>query len=1402
MLGQYQKDFEGGVSAETLGARFGGYGSFLPTYQRSPSIWSNPVTQRKVQSHGMLPPSHDDQLTEGASQNSTSSLHETTSARPAAALRISSPLPLARPLPEDRLVKTQSSREYVSGYEPLQRPVNQTDQKMLKLRIKVGSDNCLPEQKISAIYSNLGLDMSPSLSSEDTDSPSEWERDFPDSLEEQMDSPTCIVRIMTSSPIPSGAMLSPLHDCLLNLSEQKDSLDHERTVPVQEFSVLWADEKVPVKKQKKPSDRSVRLVELKNEHFYDPPNCSSAFLKNESSMETSNGNHMLSDARNHPPGSKTAKMGGVAAGTGTKFRTNVSGAKEETFSQKDCKMHEVSAKATLIRKVLKDKKLGCDPRDHGSKGDKSLDLSKEDYSMPEGMRKCREGTLDLTKQKFEKKKTSHLHDDMKVSHGEKQLSAGKKKPMGSKYDRISTDKSNNSMRINLSAEAKEKIFQKSSLPCRSKGDNALHENLRKVKVKHPVSIGDRKAGRSESRNHLLGTSVGDETRDCKREVHEKKTLAFRNKSKVGSVDKKNSLVSTSKANLRGDINGGAPSAGPLPMEVAPYLIEENWVCCDKCHKWRLLPYGTNPDQLPQKWLCTMLDWLPGMNCCTVSEEETTDTQRAQCRLSVARNHDGRLSHSVSTESSITFVNTWHDLDQNPQDLSFSGGKKKHEIKEVPNPAQYSLSKKLLVSTRKNEHVSIERRLQNRSLPSWEKKLEKRLGDVQPQKSKTKREADQESCELSKKARTDSMHFAEEDHNTGGFSKKEMGSNDKKNSSSREMRCLAKNSTNLYVEKHNQFQKTLVTEDQDTMGIERKKRKSKDRMNNQIYQGNHSGNRLNSCISMEETGWSECRKEKKPRKCKFEEKVSSASKGVCKLFEKDKMNYLSQSTVDGKNSERRDLRDFQDVKGSPVESVCSSPSRISNRGSPRRTSSGDHGNTDIGFYHFSGQTKSLEGERVGLSNWSGTSRKENAPVSAPINEKSREICRHNDDEVEKHYAGQKVSSIKILNNSNREDNQFRCEGYEASLEKMDAVFQKDCNSASHHNVLQNCSSSRSLDMLDKINQVEKAAGKWKSLDFLFCGDKMENQSWKNSENDASEVDGSSFEDLARAPRQLGKDDGRNGFQDVTRRFPLPDASNTIASNHIRNYFCSQVANDALEGAKDLKHSTDSLKVSESGLQSTELFFQAALKFLHGASLFNPHNNNSTNGGEMTSAEMYVRAAKLCEYCASEFERFNALAYAFLAYKCIEVAYMRVVHSNDLTASRDLNELRTALKRVSPVESPSSSDSYVENLNSEVKVENRNITKDVGCSPAATACIIAARNQPSFVRLLNFAEDVNLAMEASRKSQAAFAAAEIILAETGNTEGISSIKKVLDIGFHDVEGLLRLIRLAIESLHKTP
>ncbi|KAI3496169.1 hypothetical protein L1887_38523 [Cichorium endivia] len=53
------------------------------------------------------------------------------------------------------------------------------------------------------------------------------------------------------------------------------------------------------------------------------------------------------------------------------------------------------------------------------------------------------------------------------------------------------------------------------------------------------------------------------------------------------------------------------------------LVDEDWICCNKCQKWRLLPPGRNPHGLTGKWICSMLDWLPGMNDCSISEDETT-----------------------------------------------------------------------------------------------------------------------------------------------------------------------------------------------------------------------------------------------------------------------------------------------------------------------------------------------------------------------------------------------------------------------------------------------------------------------------------------------------------------------------------------------------------------------------------------------------------------------------------------------------------------------------------------------------------------------------------------------------------------------------------------------------------
>lgn len=60
-----------------------------------------------------------------------------------------------------------------------------------------------------------------------------------------------------------------------------------------------------------------------------------------------------------------------------------------------------------------------------------------------------------------------------------------------------------------------------------------------------------------------------------------------------------------------------------------------------------------------------------------------------------------------------------------------------------------------------------------------------------------------------------------------------------------------------------------------------------------------------------------------------------------------------------------------------------------------------------------------------------------------------------------------------------------------------------------------------------------------------------------------------------------------------------------------------------------------------------------------------------------------------------------------------------------------------------------------------------------------------------------QDVNFAIEASRKSQTAFVAANLLLEETQNREGITSVRRVIDFSFQDVEGLISLVRLAQEA-----
>lgn len=188
------------------GAKCGEYGSFLPTYERSPSVQSHPKTPQKnhfaSRSPGNLPmevyakkfllvlwsfgmKEIYDCLTslstweilfylstvgcvniQGASQNEKASSNAPQSVRPISSSSQSShnarvpsgSIPLKK---ESCLRSTQVTEKCSLKNESSKRSSNLTDQRTLKFRIKMGSDNMAQK---NAIYSGLGLDDSPSSS--------------------------------------------------------------------------------------------------------------------------------------------------------------------------------------------------------------------------------------------------------------------------------------------------------------------------------------------------------------------------------------------------------------------------------------------------------------------------------------------------------------------------------------------------------------------------------------------------------------------------------------------------------------------------------------------------------------------------------------------------------------------------------------------------------------------------------------------------------------------------------------------------------------------------------------------------------------------------------------------------------------------------------------------------------------------------------------------------------------------------------------------------------------------------------------------------------------------------------------------------------------------------------------
>ncbi|XP_054791536.1 cysteine-tryptophan domain-containing zinc finger protein 3-like isoform X2 [Prosopis cineraria] len=1529
---------------------------------------------------------------------------------------------------QEKCMTSTCAEAFTSNYESANRKsLSISDQKTLKVRIKMGTDS-LSTRKNAAIYSGLGLDVSPSSlddSSSESEEISRGPHDVP------FESPASILQIMSSLPMP----LSPLSDDLLQLAGEETCAKDSIPVPIYmdgpessfklqlDSNTIKGDSKKIGGKKMKYVDGYGSLIEVKGGTHESARNDVGILSTKEQVIDSLTAEELVSETLKLPLlsssySSSDESLKDVGGPFDTLKESNKDMVLEKAFCTEQVQMERVDPTSVEVNGFVSKMKGGSGRKVAGDKVGKFLDNAplhtvKDNFhgdeiphsitaesNVDRGRADLSIEHVELPKKTFQKGDLCE-HDSTALHVTEHSFPGGKKKLKGSNQTMATESNKEASRAGTLMSKTKNRIddilMSKNEIE-----DARLQKDHGKDKDTYRDFFGDLED--DEDRMDSLETLHEDKLKDS--EVVKRSTAMINSAVRERSGGKKfdKPLVSeaypTTATNLvrcSGNMHATESTNGDgAPVTVPPAVIEEFWVQCDKCQKWRILPPGTNPKSLPEKWLCSMLNWLPGMNSCSVSQDETTKAHIALFQVPLPESQS--ISGSVlmgETSSAVLYPNQ----NQLNHGLNAMPGGKKRTVKEISNLASKDGSSQLSSSIKKNSQSSMKSRsisdmnkspaisepdVRGEKHKTKQKKPESYSdrGDTKNLKAKSCRDADQDYFRQSKKGKTDNMHFTDQQwipdpsgatrkfhHSLSSSSPTTAAGKEqpkhKDRSSLGDSKYDGKDRLQVSVEKTRDkgclslYEESLDLRNRDTIDSVRK-RKLKE------YQDSGHHHQQESKISAQDEF---SRKEKKARLSKSEGRESSISKGSGKTdkrasqtkhqkIRKDPGNTLSQQSLDGADSMKRDLRSvqvsaaatsssskvsgshktkasFQEVKGSPVESVSSSPLR--SRNTEKFTSGelmGKYNSHDAGA--IGSPIRCLDGEDDGGSDRSGTIRKGKAfivvhhgsrgpsmldfqkDVNHVLDGKSKvqmlpsphitsshftnggvdtvdQYRKYSSgDQIKDQCQGEDRNDVCCTNNmsnprktgqgfsSRLKDNSMSCKS-ESTAEKVKKTSlsqmqdQPPSSEAKHgdgkvklqdklglksdrsENIIAGKKDCARNDSRQKDNQLNRGHAVEDTALDAICEPEQLSASGQNhfpdcaeerfsrkslSERSDQEVlgkgkslplppsGGAQTETLCHGPQPVGGPHQGNGDMVVdpwkvdnaltlqkkqVRKADNQNVTQPISSRHsmlnghrskeldapspIRRESSGHAANNAMKEAKDLKHLADRLKNSGSSLESTGLYFEAALKFLQGASLLESGNNDNAKYSEMNQAkQIYSSTAKLCEFCAHEFEKLKDMAAAALAYKCMEVAYMRVIYSSHTSASRDQRELQASLQPVPLGESPSSSASDVDNANNSAAADKTTLSKGVSPPQVVGNHVIAAQNRPKVMRLLKFAQDVNFAMEASRKSRIAFAVASSSSCEVKHAEGTSPIKKALDFNFQDVEGLLRLVRLAMEAINR--
>ncbi|KAH0638092.1 uncharacterized protein [Solanum tuberosum] len=1619
VLGHFQRDFEGGVSAENLGSRFGGYGSFLPTYQISPS-WSHPRTppeanknSRQVSPNNLLPEGGR-QTTLGSSSTSLSGKFAASSARSAAVSALKAPQFKGETNSAQPTTRAEDSN---SKGQKVKKQRNASDPKSLKLRIKVGPQN-LSTQKNAEIYSGLGLDVSPSSSLDGSPINSEGvSRDLQVSPDE---SPTSILQIMTSHPMRDTLLLSPLSDELISLTEneklwgkcgyegnKKASLEslplangtHYANGEVSEVRKLKTCDKNSLAKGKGCANENDSALLSKKEIDIDGLACEELVSKALKLPLLSNPYPNVAD-----PPKDTEK-------TVDSSKTATKGKRKEASSERTSKksllpvtaidtnsVEGSGVKVSSSRRTMEIK--GTDCNDHSSgylKKDCQNEEEKTDASSNNGQSKDmnvrKVDAVNPLKQSSRQKSSSNNEDGMKLAP-EKELFASRDamKPKGNQcHNAQSTEVIKEGSVPDSFIASKGKKTSSSNILLSKSEPEDMKKNLARDKYKEffgdvELELEDAETGleQSHSKEMLKGSDVISKKK-LERDSSMKEKVNGRKTEKPFASAEYPRLASDGAPHTVIESNPAAPPGAGAPV------VKEDWVCCDKCQSWRILPLGTDPDSLPKKWVCKLQTWLPGLNRCGVSEEETTMVLRALYQVPMsgvtapaADKQYSEHEYPGGALSGPTSIDTWHASQEHQKagiQTVDAGGKKIYGLKGVSS----AIKQEGLLSSngvKRNHQGTPNSRSSNGTtnspsdenghqlvgLPSSSivekqrpKQKEKRRslenhpdGGIKNSKMRNTSETDLDGS-TAKKFRRDDVHndYDPIEAKPGQSSSTGLSGSEKVRDKYKYKEPKVDSLKNLAVAK-NPESHSLDGSIQKCDSKDSLKRKWSECQNPET---------LPPPDIIEETCDNGRKKEKKAKVSKSVGKDSSRSgasgetdvKGRGKKGERvgqDLYSTVSQRSADAEDSPKRDLSallpsvaatsssskvsgshknrtSLQEPKSSPVESVSSSPLRISKKdlcsatkrnpkrkdehknansipnSTPRWSSYGEndrcsnrsgikkeessngkhHGMEsaeldyqDKDVHDVSGGTikekmkgsdfathrltdviadplgqanqyafrtensdQSLNNERRNNSQFhnNGSISKDEKGLFSQHNEKNRTIrsdsgkCKTKDRDISNESSDQRIDEGKLTSGRNKVEDKSG-----ASSDRLQQGSKKDSFGELLNENVKGVIQSKFVDgaevKLDVISGLDKrqaaltdrddgrssrklASEKTQQIEVLEKGKshltspsiRGQNETVQSSqpvpafkrEGEANLLAVDAFEgEMLNASRQGKKSESHPGNKPNSLRQSTPPANKARAPDSrspIRKDSASQAAANAIKEATNLKHLADRHKNSVSS-ESTSLYFQATLKFLHGASLLESCNDSAKHSEMNQSRQIYSSTAKLCEFVAHEYERLKDMAAVSLAYKCMEVAYLRVIYSSNFNANRYRNELQTALQIFPPGESPSSSASDVDNLNNPTIVDKVTLAKGVASPQVAGTHVVSARNRASFTRLFNFAQEVYLAMDASRKSRVAFAAAYPGHSDTQCKVPALSVKKALDFSFHDVNNFLRLVRIAMEAI----